>query len=200
MYCRNHVDVSEGVRPCARCQTAFCGDCVVTINGRDYCAVCKTEQVMDVRSGTVAGVLPLASIGRRFVAIFLDSMIVYAVFIIAVMVLAFMSVGAKSSPESSEMLGFAIIGIFLVAFLTYIAYEALMLRARGATLGKMMMKIRVVRPDGSEISTGQAWGRTITRVIMVHVLALLNYGAAAVTKEKTCLHDMIAKTRVVNTE
>jgi len=155
---------------------------------------------MDVRSGTVAGVLPLASIGRRFVAIFLDSMIVYAVFIIAVMVLAFMSVGAKSSPESSEMLGFAIIGIFLVAFLTYIAYEALMLRARGATLGKMMMKIRVVRPDGSEISTGQAWGRTITRVIMVHVLALLNYGAAAVTKEKTCLHDMIAKTRVVNTE
>ena len=64
MYCRNHVDVSEGVRPCARCQTAFCGDCLVTINGRDYCAVCKTEQVMDVRSGTVAGVLPLASIGR----------------------------------------------------------------------------------------------------------------------------------------
>jgi len=199
MYCRNHVDVSEGVRPCARCQTAFCGDCLVTINGRDYCAVCKTEQVMDVRSGTVAGVLPLASIGRRFAAIIIDRIVIYSIFVIAMIVLAIMNAENKSA-SSSEMLGFAIIALVLAGFVTYVVYEALMLRARGATLGKMVMKIRVVRPDGADISTGQAWGRTITRAIMVHVLSLLNYGAGVVTKEKTCLHDMIAKTRVVNAE
>lgn len=197
MYCRNHVDVSEGVRACARCQTAFCGDCLVPINGRDYCAVCKGEQVMDVRSGTVIGALPLASIGRRFAARFVDSLIVMSTFIIAAVIIA---VFESDSKGNEELLGFVILGLFGIGFIALLSYEALMLGSRGATLGKMALKIRVVRPDGAEISKGQAWGRSITRMIMFHVLALLNYGAALVTKEKTCLHDMIAKTRVVNTD
>ncbi|MEA2569642.1 MAG: hypothetical protein QOI24_1643 [Acidobacteriota bacterium] len=199
MLCRNHVDVSEGVRRCARCQSPFCRDCLVTIQGRDYCAVCKNEQVMDVRSGTVSGVLPLASIGRRFVAQIVDSIITsLAVGIIAIpLVIMFAATGGK---QMSDFAAYAVLAGVGVLIIGYISYEALMLRSRGATLGKMALKIRVVRPDGSPLSTGQAWGRAVSRAVMVHVLAILNYGAALVTKEKTCLHDILAKTRVVNAD
>src|SRR5258708_1643190 len=76
MVCANHVDVSEGVRPCARCRGPFCGDCVVTIQGLPYCATCKAEKLLDVQSGTDASVLQLATIGRRFAANLIDSCIV----------------------------------------------------------------------------------------------------------------------------
>jgi uncharacterized RDD family membrane protein YckC len=198
MLCRNHVDVSEGVRPCARCQSAFCSDCLVTIQGRDYCAVCKTEQVMDVRSGTVVGVLPLASIGRRFAAMIIDNIL--CAIAAGILAIPIVMVGVTTGGMTDEATGFTFFGVIAVVVFAYVAYEAVMLSKRGATLGKMAMKVRVVRPDGSDVSTGQAWGRAISRIVMVHVLALLNYGAAVVTKEKTCLHDMLAKTRVVNAD
>ena len=75
MICRNHVDVSEGVQPCARCGMGFCTDCIVTIHGRPYCATCKTEKLLDVQSGTDRGQLPLATMGRRFAAMWIDRMI-----------------------------------------------------------------------------------------------------------------------------
>jgi uncharacterized RDD family membrane protein YckC len=197
MLCRNHVDVSQGVRRCARCGSPFCSDCLVTIHGRDYCAVCKNEEIMDVRSGTDTGVLPFASIGRRFVAQFLDGLVLWlAAIVLIVPVAVFMASGKKNEDAGAALIIVAILAVVV----GYIAYEALMLASRGATLGKLAMKIRVVRADGGELSTGQAWGRAISRAVMVHVLALLNYGAALVTKEKTCLHDMLAKTRVVNAE
>src|SRR5216684_2219132 len=76
MNCTNHVEVSEGVRPCARCGKDFCGDCLVTILGLSYCATCKSEKLLDVQSGTDSTVLQLATIGRRFAAQFIDSFVV----------------------------------------------------------------------------------------------------------------------------
>src|SRR5258708_19818539 len=66
MVCANHVDVSEGVRPCARCRGPFCGDCVVTIQGLPYCATCKAEKLLDVQSGTDPSVLQLPPTARPF--------------------------------------------------------------------------------------------------------------------------------------
>ena len=72
-----------------------------------------------------------------------------------------------------------------------------MLSARGQTLGKMAMKVKVVAADGAELTTGQAWGREITRSIL-GFLYIVDYLPAFFTKEKTTLHDLAAKTRVVN--
>src|SRR6266849_4320804 len=77
MLCRNHIDVSEGIRRCARCGAPFCSDCLVDISGRPYCATCKTEQILEVRSGVERGVLDLASIGRRFGASFVDGLLMW---------------------------------------------------------------------------------------------------------------------------
>jgi uncharacterized RDD family membrane protein YckC len=194
MICRNHVDVSEGVQPCARCGMGFCTDCVVTIHGQPYCATCKTEKLLDVQSGTDRGQLPLATIGRRFAALWIDRMI----FVVAGM--SIIVVGAITLKEDSTAFLVAILGGAAIIFLGLIVYEALMLSRRGQTLGKMALKIKVVRPDGSPITTGQAWGRSLLRGIMVHVLALLNYIPALTTKEKTCIHDLVAGTRVVSVD
>jgi len=195
MICRNHVDVSEGVQPCARCGMGFCTDCVVTIHGQPYCATCKTEKLLDVQSGTDRAQLPLASIGRRFAAMWIDRMIFTLSGIALIVTGAIITKGGDD--DSAVFVALMISGVAVI-FIGYIIYEGLMLSRRGQTLGKIALKIKVVRPDGSPITTGQAWGRSVLRGIMIHVLALLNYIPALATKEKTCIHDLVAGTRVVN--
>src|SRR5216110_1572050 len=79
MICRNHVDVSEGSRRCGRCGSTFCPDCLVDIGGVPYCAVCKTEQLLDARSGVQRTALDIANIGRRLVGYIIDAFVLYFV-------------------------------------------------------------------------------------------------------------------------
>ena len=194
MICRNHVDVEEDVRLCARCGEAFCNDCLVAIHGQPYCATCKTEKLLDVQSGSDNAVLPLATLGRRFAAFFIDRML-FGMTLMALFVL-FILVAAQGK-DNEGMVGVGAIGVVIGLYGGLILYEALMLSSRGQTLGKMAVKIKVVRPDGTAITTGQAWGRASLRGIMISILFLLNYIPAFVTKERTCLHDLVANTRVV---
>lgn len=192
LACRNHPDVIEGLRYCSRCGQAFCPDCLVTIHGNSYCASCKAEQVLDLASGVDRGMLDLAGIGRRFGAFFIDSLLLsIPMIIIAVLAFALASAGKDFNPlwiQPSFLIGIAI----------YVVYEALMIGARGQTLGKIAMRIKVVRPDGTPVSKGQAWGRAFMRQILLSCLALFNYLPAFFTKDRTCLHDLVANTRVVN--
>jgi len=186
MICRNHVDVSEGVRRCARCGATFCRDCLVDIGGHPYCATCKTEQLLDVRSGVQRGALDLATIGRRFLAYFVDSILLYVVNL----VLGF-GLGMAMARSTGPTPGLVLVST-LLSILVSVSYDALFVAARGQTLGKMALRIKVVSEDGSNVSTGQAWGRAFAKLIPFAVLvALFN-------KERKGLHDMLARTRVVN--
>ena len=185
MICRNHVDVSEGVRRCARCGATFCPDCLVDIGGKPYCATCKTEQVLDVRSGVQAGPLDLASLGRRFVGYFIDSIILYFVNLITGFIIGF-TMAAAGAPDNAAIFG-ALGGI-----LVSVAYDALFTAARGQTLGKMAMTVKVVSEDGSPVRTGQAWGRAFAKMIPFSALV------AFFNDERKGIHDMLAHTRVVN--
>jgi uncharacterized RDD family membrane protein YckC len=190
MLCRNHIDVSQGIRRCARCGAPFCSDCLVDISGKPYCATCKTEQILDVRSGVERGVLDLASIGRRFGASFVDGLLMWIPIALMIAVVGFAS---ATSARVNGVWNFW----FLVPTLVAVSYQALMLAARGQTLGKMALKVKVVNTDGSPITSGQAWGREITRAVL-GFLYIVDYIPAFFTKEKTTLHDLAAKTRVVN--
>lgn len=191
MSCRNHPDVLEGLRLCSRCSGTFCPDCLVDIQGRPYCATCKREQLLDVRSGVDRTVLTLAGIGKRFGAVIIDGLIVNLPMYI---IMFFLIIGPISSgTEPSPYLNFLGIPFMFVNFF----YEALMLQYKeGRTLGKMAVKVRVVRPDGSPISSGQAWGRAAMRMVL-GCLWIVDYVPAFFSKEKTTLHDMVAGTRVV---
>lgn len=192
MLCKNHVDVAEHVRRCARCGSPFCPDCLVELSGRPYCATCKAEQLLDVRSGVDRSQLQLASIGRRFGAMFLDSLLI----IIPMYTLMGIFLFAPATRGQTPHPLWNLIGVpfALLAML----YEGLMLQLKdGQTLGKMVLKVRVVRPDGASISTGQAWGRVAMRTVL-GCLWIVDYVPALFTLEKTSLHDMVAGTRVVD--
>jgi uncharacterized RDD family membrane protein YckC len=200
MPCKNHPEALEGLVKCARCGETFCKDCVIELKGSPFCATCKEEHVKDVQSGADTTQLELASVGRRFVALMLDGLILIVPLVVIAMVFGFM---AASKMQAEEDMSGPFAGLQLILQLIYIGigvvYEGVMLQSRGQTLGKMALKIKVVTPEGGTISGGQAWGRPLARYLMglVPLLSLVDY-LFAFSKEKTTLHDKIARTRVIN--
>lgn len=192
MTCTNHPDADGSVVRCSRCLRPFCNDCLVRLAGRPYCADCKAEHVLDVQSGVNTNQLELASIGQRFAAMLLDNLIIFGVFIF----LCLFAVPFALAKNENVALGvfFVAIGLGMIVSLLY---EPLMLARDGQTLGKKALGIRVVRNDGSAISTGQAWGRMLGRVAAGMVVSVFEYVPAFFTKERQTIHDMIAGTRVV---
>ena len=195
MICRNHVDVSEGVRRCARCGATFCSNCLVTIGDLPYCAGCKTERLFDVRSGVYQEGLRLSGFWQRAGAYMLDYLIqmvaMYAIFI-PIGIIGAMSTKGGSDPSMWFLL------IYPISFAVVISYEGLMLSMKnGQTVGKMALRIRVVCPDGSPISKGQAWGRAVMRLVL-GCLIIADYLVFFFTDERTTLHDIVVKTRVVD--
>jgi uncharacterized RDD family membrane protein YckC len=68
--------------------------------------------------------------------------------------------------------------------------------ASQATLGKMLLGIKVTDLDGNRISFGKALLRTVAKILS-SVILLIGYIMAAFTARKQALHDMIAGTLVV---
>jgi uncharacterized RDD family membrane protein YckC len=203
MPCKNHPFVEDRLTRCSRCAEAFCPDCIVEIGGLPYCLSCKTESMRDLRSGVPYRELDMASIGRRFVASFIDGLIV----VLPMMVLAFLVLlplglaGAEEDAVPPPLAIMANLFVSLGAAAVYILYEGLMLASGGQTVGKKAMKVKVVTAEGGDITTGQAWGRAASRQILgiVPCLGLIDY-LVAFGQERTTIHDMMAKTRVVNWE
>jgi uncharacterized RDD family membrane protein YckC len=193
MACVNHPAATVGLVRCRRCGQTFCRSCVVALRGQYYCARCKAEQVRDIQSGTEAGVLELASIGRRFGALWVDSVLLMLV-LMPLSIAAGVAAGAAGKAEPG--LGFSFLVMVAAAGVMFV-YEGLMLASRGQTLGKMAVGIKVVTPEGRDIVGGQAWGRALTRQVFFSYFALVNYLPALFTKQKTAIHDLAAKTRVV---
>lgn len=197
--CTNHPLVTQGILRCTRCGRPFCPNCVIRLRGFVHCAACKGEQVRDIQSGLAPGQLELATLGRRFGALWIDSLIFVALSMAGTVVLVpFLARATRSDGPADPTAGIGFMLLISVGVAAVmLVYEGLMLAARGQTLGKMALGIKVVTPEGRDISTGQAWGRPLVRQLFFSYLALVNYLPAAFTKQRTCLHDLIAKTRVI---
>jgi uncharacterized RDD family membrane protein YckC len=195
MPCQNHPEVSTGLVTCSSCHATFCSNCVVMLGGSPVCAQCKVQRVRDIQSGVPVGRLDLAGIGRRFGGIFIDSLVMYAIFLVVMIPVGVVAAFAGGDPDNPVPAAAILLG-YLLGIGTLVAYEAVMLSWRGQTLGKMAVKVKVVNPDGTDIRAGQAWVRGLAKMFLGFMGA--TYWPALFTKEKTCLHDMLAKTRVVH--
>jgi len=193
LTCRNHSDVIEALRNCARCGHAFCTDCLVELRGLPYCASCKQEQLLDIASGVDIAQVDLASRGRRAAAILLDSLIITFPPWVVALIIIFPGIfrGHPMNPTKVRIFSFILVGLYFV-------YDGLMTAMRGQTVGKIALKIKVVQTDGSPVTSLQAWGRALVRAVISAVFSLIDYLPGFFTKERTCVHDMLAKTRVVN--
>jgi len=87
----------------------------------------------------------------------------------------------------------------LVALVVSWLYFALLeSSARGATVGKMVLGLRVVDGQGNRISFLRATGRFFAKILSGMIL-FIGFLMVAFTERKRGLHDMIADTLVVKT-
>lgn len=82
--------------------------------------------------------------------------------------------------------------MFVFGSVYYVVLHALF----GQTLGKMAVKVRVVRLDGGPISVGTSILRYIG-YFLSGVIFLIGYVMAGLRHDKRALHDLIADTRVI---
>jgi uncharacterized RDD family membrane protein YckC len=87
-------------------------------------------------------------------------------------------------------------GLALVGMVIHSCYEAFFVAQMGATPGKMALGMKVVRPDGSRVDLGRAFGRYFAKLLSMIILGI-GYIMIAFDSEKRGLHDMICDTRVV---
>jgi uncharacterized RDD family membrane protein YckC len=201
VFCKNHPDVVEGLVRCAGCDQDFCPDCLVELKGKRLCAGCKSEAVKDIQSGVPVGSeLRLAGVGVRFLAILLDGLVVFIPFTVISVVIVFAMQDASPSTGAPVIGPLFQLGLQLSAVGVMIVYEALMLGARGQTVGKIALGIKVVTAEGNDISMGQAWVRPIVRALLGMIPFLIgvivNY-VPAFASHRMCIHDRAAKTRVI---
>lgn len=202
MACRNHPAIEDGLTRCANCAEAFCPDCIVEISGRWLCLPCKTNFLLAMRTGASSETtLIMGSIGARFIAKFLDGLIVNipaGILCLGLMWIfgVFEALENSADPPPSFWVGYC--GAILLFLPATIVYNALMVAKRGRTLGKQAMGLRVVSPDGSPVTAKQAWIRAGVEQAFgfASCLGLIDY-LWAFGQDRTALHDLVAKTRVV---
>jgi uncharacterized RDD family membrane protein YckC len=149
----------------------------------------------------------LAGFGKRFLAYIIDGIILGIAFTLIFIpfggIFAFLGLGAGrelSDGEAAAMAvtgGISIIGIILLAIIAPVVYDALMTASpRQATLGKSIMKIRIVKENGEPLNTSEAFIRALVKYVTGQFCFLLLL-VCLFNKEEQNLHDLAARTFVI---
>lgn len=131
-----------------------------------------------------------ASFWSRFLASFIDGIILYILGFIAGAIIGFVFAAISGTTTGIPALSFLIGTVF-----GWLYYALLESSPKQATLGKQALKIVVSDLNGERISFGRASGRYFSKYLSSLIL-LIGYIMAAFTQKKQALHDMIAGTLV----
>lgn len=143
----------------------------------------------------------LAGIGSRFLALAVDTLLQGAatlLLIVAALVIGSAAGFSHGSPRNSQtwMLALLVLFFFLVQFGYFAFFEALW---NGQTPGKRYLHLRVIKDSGRSISTFDALGRNLLRLVdsMPGIYAVAIVSALLSSKNKR-LGDYVAGTVVVH--
>lgn len=144
-----------------------------------------------------------AGVGNRLVAQIIDGLILgFVLSLICIPIVGFgVFKGSTSNFQDEEavaaMMGIAFIPIILLAIAGPILYETLMISsAKQATLGKMIMKIKVVDENGQGLTFGTALGRALIKHV-TSSLCILLWLWPLFNNTEQALHDLVAKDYVI---
>lgn len=144
---------------------------------------------------------------RRFLAIIIDNLIISIPFEIIGFALGITSSsysrymdilnGTTSSTTMTTQYSTASIMFSIINLVVTILYFALMESSKyQATLGKMVLGMKVTDMNGERISFARALGRYIAKFLSYMTL-FIGFMMAGFTEKKQALHDMVASTLVV---
>lgn len=139
----------------------------------------------------------------RFVAYVIDEILIGIVAFLAILpflLMAGVSLVSLDEYDPSPVAIFSLLGAYFAAVMTALIikwlYYALMESNRGATLGKMALRLRVTDMSGGRISFGRATGRYFGKILSALPLSI-GFMMAGWTQQKQALHDILAGTLVV---
>lgn len=133
--------------------------------------------------------------GKRLVAYLIDAILIaIALFAVSQLMFALLVDGGTLSDELAITIGNRLV---LISILLYIAYFTLMESSKKqGTVGKIIMKIKVVNEKFERLTLVNALGRSVSRIISGIIFGI-GYLMVLFNKDKKALHDMIARTYVV---
>ncbi len=188
-----------GLAPCVECGRSFPSDELVSYEQHRVCASCKDLFFQRIREGGAN--LRHWNYGGfwvRFFARIIDGVIGgfvgFLLSLVQSMLLGDPGTGFGQDPNSMNLL--VVGGSSLLGIIFGVAYEVWFLGKFGATPGKMVFGLKVIRSDGSPISYWRAFGRYLGTQLSSLTL-MIGYIIAAFDDEKRALHDHICDTRVV---
>lgn len=133
-----------------------------------------------------------ADLGERFIAIIIDTII-----LAVVAAIISIPIGILSFPFANP-LGFFLGGYQFLSWLLWIAYFTYFEGTSGQTLGKQLMKIKVVEINGKPIQYDKAIIRNILRIIdWLPFLYIIGVVLIASSQSRQRLGDMVTRTIVV---
>lgn len=147
------------------------------------------------------GEVVYAGFWLRFVAKFLDGLILGVPLMIVYMVVSLRLNGemGSSDAESAEFIVrmLAMQGVFFVINISVgLLYNWFFIRKYNATPGKLALGLRLVRADRTPLSTGRIIGRFFAEILSQMIL-YIGYIMAGFDSEKRALHDHLCDTRVI---
>lgn len=190
-----------GARTARRCPC--CGEEVGP--GAVLCAACGEPLLTRERPAPSLAVGPRASVGRRLVGFLIDELLLRWIPISVLLALGMLFL---LNGRSTEPVGYALLGGGGVWFLALLGYQWFLTMSRGQTIAKRLLKMRIVRLDGTPVdfTRGVVLRNWITGFFAMPFLGwfacvgLLVDGCLVFGAERRCLHDLIAGTIVVDAE
>jgi uncharacterized RDD family membrane protein YckC len=191
----NGLAAQPGSRFCSECGRPYPLEDLAAFGPSLVCASCKPIYTQRLREGVMPSqLLQYGGFWIRFLAVIIDGLIlsvvsiVYSPFLTASMV--------RTSPNNPGAFFVAVGLLVAIGFVVRMAYETWFVGRYGATPGKMVCRLKVVRPDGRPLTYMRSWCRFLAKELDNFTL-LIGYIIAAFDDEKRALHDRICDTRVI---
>jgi uncharacterized RDD family membrane protein YckC len=203
--------IDPDVRYCSQCGQPSTLDQLARFGDTLVCPNCKNSYVQKLREG-VAPYQPAFQYGGfwvRFVAALIDG-IILGVASSAVQLLLlgsayrpFANMREPMPPDQALAAFGAMMGTIALSMLIGIAiaasYEGFFVYRVGATPGKMVLGLKVVRPNGATVNLSRAIGRYFGKWLSYMTFGI-GFIIAGFDAEKRAVHDMILDTRVVKAD
>ena len=197
MYCAHcGLALPEGAAFCPRCGTATAAS-----EGGAPSSEAPASLLTQPPGVVVPGSVPYAGFWRRFVAAFLDGLILTFVtfplqWFLHAPVFGWVNADTLSFEEMMAMISASIASIVMSGLCAWLYFALLESSKLQGTLGKAALNIRVTDLDGRRISFGRATGRHFGKWLS-GVILMIGYLIQPFTRRRQALHDLLAGTLVV---
>jgi uncharacterized RDD family membrane protein YckC len=181
---------------CANCGQHFSPNDVVFIGSSYVCAACKPVFLQRMREGSAAGAVGVrryAGFWIRFAAWIIDAIIVGVASNVVFLPIRLALMQASDDPFANLGLQ-SLVGLLQIG--VGAAYFGYFLSTRAASPGKLLLGLKVIRPDGSMISFARGASRYLAQIVS-GIILFIGYIIAGFDAEKRALHDHLCDTRVV---